>query len=60
MYYLKKVIQLDPFSAPAYYNLGLFYLGEGNKRLAAVYLAKAQKLGYVINKNIWKILKQLP
>ena len=45
---LKKAIQLDPYFAAAYFNLGVFYFGIQDKSRALFYLNKAGDLGYIV------------
>jgi len=46
--FLKKAIQLDPYFAAAYFNLGVFYFGIQDKSRALFYLNKARDLGYIV------------
>ncbi len=50
--YLKRSLKIDPGFAASYYNLGLYYLGCGNKQEAAIFLNKAKNLGYKLPKEI--------
>jgi len=47
-FYLRRSLAIDSEFAVSYYNLGLYYLGCGDKEKAAVFLNKARDLGYNI------------
>ena len=48
VFYLRRSLAIDSEFAVSYYNLGLYYLGCGDKEKAAVFLNKARDLGYNI------------
>ncbi|OQX80526.1 MAG: hypothetical protein B6D56_04835 [Candidatus Omnitrophica bacterium 4484_70.1] len=57
-WYFKKAIQLAPDFAPAYYNLGVFYLSliTSDYQKARYYLNKAKSLGWQIDKFVEEAL----
>ncbi|MDP8253405.1 MAG: tetratricopeptide repeat protein [Candidatus Kaelpia aquatica] len=52
VFYLRRASKIDPEFAASYYNLGLYYLGCGDRMKAAVFINKARDLGYDIPKGI--------
>ena len=52
-----EALRIDPSFGPAYFNRGITFLQNGNKRLAFVDLSKAGELGVLPSYNLLKRMK---